>query len=398
MHGCSWTHALVLLAVLQLAAAQPWPFCDTSSGNYSASSTYEDNLLNLVGTLGGKASSAPSRFASGILGVAPDIVYGLILCRGDVTNSECLDCSTSAYNDRAAGKTCGRNRDVALCYNACYVRLSDTNFLASAANSGDIVLIGGSINSSDVAGYSRAVTALLNATVQYAVDNSAVWFATGQWSGPDPGFSRIYSVAQCTGDLSQVQCRGCLQDILSKWWTRFDRNQSGARVTGSRCSLRSEVGETFYNNAAMVQLPPKAAAPAGPGSTTVPGATTAEKKKNSTPIILIAVIVPIVLILLLVGMCILRKMHGKEKLGGNQDYDMFEEETPLHIDIRRFTYGELNIITKNFESIIGRGGFGIVYHGILESGDEVAVKVLMETSIAESTDFLPEGIAKTRSA
>ena len=69
---------------------------------------------------------------------------------------------------------------------------------------------------------------------------------------------------------------------------------------------------------------------------------------------------------------------------------MYEEETPLHIDIRRFTYAELKLITNNFWSIVGKGGFGIVYHGILENGDEVAVKVLMETSIAESTDFLPE--------
>jgi hypothetical protein len=69
---------------------------------------------------------------------------------------------------------------------------------------------------------------------------------------------------------------------------------------------------------------------------------------------------------------------------------MYEEETPLHIDIRRFTYAELKLITNNFQSIIGKGGFGIVYHGVLENGNEVAVKVLVETSIAESTDFLPE--------
>ena len=74
---------------------------------------------------------------------------------------------------------------------------------------------------------------------------------------------------------------------------------------------------------------------------------------------------------------------------------MYEEETHLHIEIRRFTYAELKLITNDFQSIIGKGGFGIVYHGILENGDEVAVKVLMETSIAESTDFLPEVLHKT---
>ncbi|XP_047061434.1 probable LRR receptor-like serine/threonine-protein kinase At2g28960 [Lolium rigidum] len=112
-------------------------------------------------------------------------------------------------------------------------------------------------------------------------------------------------------------------------------------------------------------------------------------KRRTTPMLLIAVVVPVVLICLLVGMCIIWKLYWKGKKT-HEDYAMYEEENPLHIDITRFTYAELNHITNSFQSIVGKGGFGIVYHGILENGDEVAVKVLKETSIAESTDFLPE--------
>uniref|UniRef100_J3L542 Protein kinase domain-containing protein n=1 Tax=Oryza brachyantha TaxID=4533 RepID=J3L542_ORYBR len=112
--------------------------------------------------------------------------------------------------------------------------------------------------------------------------------------------------------------------------------------------------------------------------------------KNSTPTVLIAVIVPVVFILLLVLVCILWRFCWKGKSGVQEDYSIYEEETPLHIDIRRFTYAQLRLITNNFQSVIGKGGFGTVYHGILENNDEVAVKVLVETSIAESKDFLPE--------
>uniref|UniRef100_J3L540 Protein kinase domain-containing protein n=1 Tax=Oryza brachyantha TaxID=4533 RepID=J3L540_ORYBR len=109
---------------------------------------------------------------------------------------------------------------------------------------------------------------------------------------------------------------------------------------------------------------------------------------KKTHILLISVIVLVVSIL--VVLCILWKLCWKGKSKEDNDDNMNEEEIPLHIDIRRFKYTELKTITNNFQSIIGKGGFGMVYHGILENGEEVAVKVLRDTSIALSKDFLPE--------
>uniref|UniRef100_J3L538 Protein kinase domain-containing protein n=1 Tax=Oryza brachyantha TaxID=4533 RepID=J3L538_ORYBR len=110
-------------------------------------------------------------------------------------------------------------------------------------------------------------------------------------------------------------------------------------------------------------------------------------KKKNTATLLTAVLVPIITVLIVL---ILWMLRCKGKSEDHDDYDMYEEEAPLHIDTRRFTYTELKIITNNFQSIIGKGGFGTVYHGILDNGDEVAVKVLLGTSIALSKDFLPE--------
>ena len=59
---------------------------------------------------------------------------------------------------------------------------------------------------------------------------------------------------------------------------------------------------------------------------------------------------------------------------------------------RHFTYGEIQRATNNFskENVIGRGGFGFVYKGILEDDKLVAVKVLSDASQQGPHEFLNE--------
>ncbi|OMO66426.1 hypothetical protein COLO4_30554 [Corchorus olitorius] len=53
---------------------------------------------------------------------------------------------------------------------------------------------------------------------------------------------------------------------------------------------------------------------------------------------------------------------------------------------RQFTYFDVERITNNFEKVIGKGGFGIVYHGFL--GDtQVAVKMLSKLSLQGFKQF-----------
>uniref|UniRef100_A0A1J3EIW6 non-specific serine/threonine protein kinase n=1 Tax=Noccaea caerulescens TaxID=107243 RepID=A0A1J3EIW6_NOCCA len=47
---------------------------------------------------------------------------------------------------------------------------------------------------------------------------------------------------------------------------------------------------------------------------------------------------------------------------------------------RRFTYSEVVEMTKNFRKALGEGGFGVVYHGYLNDSDQVAVKILSQSS------------------
>ena len=49
---------------------------------------------------------------------------------------------------------------------------------------------------------------------------------------------------------------------------------------------------------------------------------------------------------------------------------------PLESRNYLFTYSEVESITNNFERVIGKGGFGTVYYGLLNDHTEVAVKML----------------------
>ncbi|KAF8409295.1 hypothetical protein HHK36_005369 [Tetracentron sinense] len=65
---------------------------------------------------------------------------------------------------------------------------------------------------------------------------------------------------------------------------------------------------------------------------------------------------------------------------------------PLTKNIKTFSYNQLRSATNNFHSSnkIGRGGFGIVYKGILKNGIQVAVKALSAESKQGVREFLTE--------
>ena len=59
-----------------------------------------------------------------------------------------------------------------------------------------------------------------------------------------------------------------------------------------------------------------------------------------------------------------------------------------------FSSSDIANITDNFKRRIGRGGFGVVYHGTLKDGVEVAVKVLTVSSAQGEKQFITEVKAK----
>ena len=57
---------------------------------------------------------------------------------------------------------------------------------------------------------------------------------------------------------------------------------------------------------------------------------------------------------------------------------------------RQFTYTEVLQITSNFKTILGRGGFGTVYLGVIDGTTQVAVKMLSPSSAQGYQQFQAE--------
>jgi predicted Ser/Thr protein kinase len=70
--------------------------------------------------------------------------------------------------------------------------------------------------------------------------------------------------------------------------------------------------------------------------------------------------------------------------------DTGDDSSLQRLENRRFTYRDLEIITNNFQRVLGRGGFGYVYDGFLEDGTQVAVKLRSHSSNQGAKEFLAE--------
>uniref|UniRef100_A0A0E0EER6 Uncharacterized protein n=1 Tax=Oryza meridionalis TaxID=40149 RepID=A0A0E0EER6_9ORYZ len=362
-----------LAFALALAAVAPPPpsaaFDEVCGGRlYKANSSFDASFQQVARALPANATSSPSLFATAA--VAGE-VYALALCRGDLAAESCSVCVDSAFHD--AQQVCPSAMDVAMYYGTCVVRFSAQDFLAARSNTQEKVILSTAqtLASSAAGRFHGLVADLLNATVDYAVaatsSASRRFFATGEVD-VDGGyfgeqFSKIYSSAQCTPDLTPAQCSGCLATTMAEMPRQvFPANSPGGRVVGERCDLRYDVF-AFYNMDAMVRLQ---VAQGG--------------KKKSSPIL--AVALPIVLVGLLTITLVCFYIWRKKRLPPKaplievrEDLEAFES---ISIDL-----ATLRSATGNFDESnkLGEGGFGVVFKGVLPDGQEVAVKRLSNCSI-----------------
>ncbi|EOA23308.1 hypothetical protein CARUB_v10019082mg [Capsella rubella] len=107
--------------------------------------------------------------------------------------------------------------------------------------------------------------------------------------------------------------------------------------------------------------------------------------KKRFPMMIVALVASAVLVIIVVltFICVFKKKKRSVQMEVMPTMDTASKsisEQLIKTKRRRFTYSEVVEMTQNFRKALGEGGFGIVYHGYLKKSDQVAVKVLSQSS------------------
>ncbi|KAG2722808.1 hypothetical protein I3760_02G143700, partial [Carya illinoinensis] len=116
------------------------------------------------------------------------------------------------------------------------------------------------------------------------------------------------------------------------------------------------------------------------------GSRSCKKNKNNVVIPIVASVIGGLLVLTLIVMAICWGIRRITKQGTGIDTESHMQNVSLNSLQRQFTYSELLGITNNFERILGKGGFGTVYHGYIDN-TQVAVKMLSHSSVQGYQQF-----------
>ncbi|XP_038690296.1 cysteine-rich receptor-like protein kinase 10 [Tripterygium wilfordii] len=372
--------AVVFLFLLGLAVtsqADPnyvYHRCSNTT-TFTPNSTYQSNLNLLLSSLASNSTSN-NGFHNTTTGQTPDTIYGLFLCRGDVSTDVCQDCVTFATQDVV--QRCPVEKVAVIWYDECLLRYSNRTFFNT--NEGGFVILYNTKNSTNQTSAGDLLRTTMNGLATQA-SSSARKFATGAMN--ISSISALYTLAQCTQDLSSTNCQSCLQESIGK----LVAGSIGSQVLGLSCNVRFEM-YLFYNQSA-VPVP----APPAPSSLTLPPPPSRTGKGGLSAVAIVAIVAPIVasMVLFVIGYCILSR-RAKKKCSTTQEQDDVVGDDITTVESLQFDFASIEVATRKFsdDNKLGEGGFGEVYKGTLPNGQDIAVKRLSRSSGQGAQEFKNE--------
>ncbi|KAL3524140.1 hypothetical protein ACH5RR_016974 [Cinchona calisaya] len=188
-------------------------------------------------------------------------------------------------------------------------------------------------------------------------------------------------------DLSNNSFNGSVPDFLADLPLLKVLNLSGNQFSGS-------IPQKLLDKAKSGLELSADGYPVGIGSPNPCDLGQCKRKKSNKFVVPLVVSLTVAASLIVLGaLIVMWKLRTKRQvLGGKSNIkDGFLEKRNI-----QFTYSDILKITNNFQRVLGKGGFGIVYHGRLTNGEQVAVKLLSHSSIQGHNEFQTEVELLTR--
>ncbi|KAI3495234.1 hypothetical protein L1887_37474 [Cichorium endivia] len=375
-----------LLAIVQ--CADYGVYSCNNSRNFT-STAYLNTVQAALSSLPGNTADNREFFNSSAGNNTDEQVNAIAVCRGYIGREACRKCMIDSI--KLLPHNCPNQKEAAAWYQACMVRYSDRKILG-VLDTWSPHKVATSATADNISEFNKALTNLTTRLqAKAAGGDSFRKLAVGNVTYGEDSLT-IYALMQCSPDLSREQCNKCLNSAITELHDCCSSNVA-ARVFSTNCIVRYASDE-FYDDATS---------PPSPSSS---GKKGRKSKTTRTETIVVAVSFTCAgLIGFGIGVWLFcaKKQRKEEKttsltsiLVGHGPTSTNDTHGMDIVTLRSLQHdlGAIEVATNNFsqENMIGKGGFGLVYKGFLQSGQEVAVKRLSQTSGQGVEEFVNEAV------
>ncbi|PON51951.1 Gnk2-like domain containing protein [Trema orientale] len=182
-------------------------YCSTD-GNFTSNDSFDKNSKELLGYFNYKL--ARNDFVLGSKGHGPDQARGYAHCYYGVSAKDCQTCNHKTANEIL--EKCPYSKEAIMIYENCVLKYSNMSFFGKVDNYQISLVFAGSENASSPAEFDGKKMQLLS-TISDQVSWKPRLASTGESIDGSP---ELYGLAQCTKDLSSLDCKKCLDGAYSE--------------------------------------------------------------------------------------------------------------------------------------------------------------------------------------
>ncbi|KNA16259.1 hypothetical protein SOVF_090780 [Spinacia oleracea] len=304
--------SLLIFSINRIAVADPayvFSLCSDMQ-TVAPSSNYQTNVDALLSSFSSKKASE-SLFYNTTVGIGANKVYGFFFCGFDETLAICQKCISLAIN--SLNSRCRGQKESVVWYDQCLVRYSNESFFGTM-NDAPMIPMWNRQNAVDIQnitnnqlGFIQVLLGTLrNVSSKAATGPSGKKIATkeGKFVANLTSMNLLYTLAECTPDISTRDCNTCLQMTIGNM-TDMCNMKAGCTMMNPSCNIRYDV-YAFYGDALTPTL--------GPPSVPFSVDTSRKGSRRKKALLIVGVSISVILaMVILIGAWILKHKKNSKK-------------------------------------------------------------------------------------